>query len=292
MIAGAVDFGGTKLMVGLVDDQGTVLAQKTMATPDQPAAVADAAASLLGELRGDRELVGVGSTVPGLADGKRGILRHAPAHGWRDLPWAAMLEERTGLPVRIANDVNACALAEQRFGAGRGVDSLLWVTVSTGIGAGLIANGSIYEGAHGIAGEVGHIVVTEHGPTCGCGHKGCVESVASGPAIARRARGAGLDVKDAAEVFALARQGDPIASWMVAEAGKYLGRAFAVCFNLFDPEVLVVGGGVAQSLDLLLPHIEKTMGVRAICLPEHSPRVIATKLGYEAALIGAGALVL
>lgn len=292
MIAGAVDFGGTKLMVGLVDEHGAVLARMTMATPKEPADVADAAAAMLNELKGNHELAGVGSTVPGLADGRRGILRYAPAHGWRDLPWAQMLSERTGLPVKIANDVNACALAEQRFGTGRGVDSLLWVTVSTGIGAGLIANGRIYEGAHGFAGEIGHIVVTEHGPTCGCGHKGCVESVASGPAIARRARGAGLNVADAAAVFALAREGDPVASWMVTEAGKYLGRAFAVCFNLYDPELLVVGGGVAQSLDLLLPYIEKVMAARAICLPEHPPRVVATQLGYEAALVGAGALVL
>lgn len=108
MIAGAVDFGGTKLMVGLVDDQGHVLAQKTAATPETPVSVADAAAAMLNDLRGDRELAGVGSTVPGLADGKRGILRYAPAHGWRDLPWAAMLEERTGLPVGLRPGKGHC----------------------------------------------------------------------------------------------------------------------------------------------------------------------------------------
>lgn len=292
MIAGAVDFGGTKLMVGLVDELGKIIIQQTVPTPQEPAAVADTAAALLREMKGDRTLVGVGSTVPGLANSREGILRYAPAHGWRDLPWAAMLSERTGLPVRIANDVNACALAEQRYGAGRGVSDLIWVTVSTGVGAGLVLNGRIFEGAHGIAGEIGHIVVTEHGNACGCGHKGCVESVASGPAIARRARLAGLDVADAAGVFDLTRQGNEVARWMVAEAGKYLGRAFAVAFNLFDPEMLVVGGGVARSLDLLLPHIEKTIVGRAICLPEHPPRVVATELGYEAALVGAAALVL
>lgn len=292
MIAGAVDFGGTKLMVGLVDEFGKIIIQQTVPTPKEPAAVADTAAALLREMKGDRTLVGVGSTVPGLANSREGILRYAPAHGWRDLPWAAMLSERTGLPVRIANDVNACALAEQRYGAGRGVSDLLWVTVSTGVGAGLVLNGRIFEGAHGIAGEIGHIVVTEHGNACGCGNRGCVESVASGPAIARRAQLAGLDVKDAAGVFELARQGNDVARWMVAEAGKYLGRAFAVAFNLFDPAMLVVGGGVARSLDLLLPHIEKTIAKRAISLPEHPPRVVATELGYEAALVGAAALVL
>jgi len=292
MIAGAVDFGGTKLMVGLVDEHGKIIAQRTVPTPKEPADVADTAATLLQEMKGDHTLVGVGSTVPGLADSRAGVLRYAPAHGWRDLPWAAMLAERTDLPVRIANDVNACALAEQRFGAGRGVSDLIWVTVSTGVGAGLVLNGRIFEGAHGIAGEIGHIVVTEHGGTCGCGNRGCVESVASGPAIARRAQLAGLDVADAAGVFDLARQGDSVARWMVAEAGKYLGRAFAVAFNLFDPEMLVVGGGVARSLDLLLPHIEKTLSCRAISLPEHPPRVVATELGYEAALVGAAALVL
>lgn len=292
MIAGAVDFGGTKLMVGLVDGHGKIIVHRTVPTPKEPAAVADTAAALLHEMKGDHALVGVGSTVPGLANSREGILRYAPAHGWRDLPWAAMLAERTGLPVRIANDVNACALAEQRFGAGRGVSDLIWVTVSTGVGAGLVLNGRIYAGAHGIAGEIGHVVVTEHGKACGCGNRGCVESVASGPAIARRAQLAGLDVADAAGVFELARQGNDVARWMVAEAGKYLGRAFAVAFNLFDPEMLVVGGGVARSLDLLLPHIEKTISGRAISLPEHPPRVVASELGYEAGLIGAAALVL
>ncbi|HYF91089.1 MAG TPA: ROK family protein [Symbiobacteriaceae bacterium] len=276
MIAGAVDFGGSKLKVGLVDESGAVLARMTVATPGEPAAAADVAAAMLNELRGDQELAGVGAAVR-----ERG-----------DEPLAGMLAKRTGLAVRTANRMSACALAEQRFGAGRGVENLLWVGVCSGIRAGLITGGRLYEGGHGIAGSVGHIVVTEHGPTCGCGHKGCVESVASGPAIAKRARGAGLEVADAAEVFALARQGNEIASWMVTEAGKYLGRAFAVCYNLFDPDMLVVGGSVAQNLDLLLPYIEKVLHARAMWLPAAPPRIVQSRLGNAAALIGAGALVL
>lgn len=289
-IAAAVDFGGTKLMVGLVDETGAVLAAETEPTPKEggPAAVADAAARLLSRFRATP--VGLGSTVPGLADSRSGVLRLAPAHGWRDVPWAAMLAERTGLPTRIANDVNACALAEQRFGAGRGIQNLLWITVSTGIGGGLVLGGRIYEGGGGIAGEFGHLVVDEGGPLCGCGHRGCLEAVAAGPAIARRAHQAGLQAPDATTLADLARSGDPTALRLWQETGIYLGRAIAFAINLLDPDLVVIGGGVARSLDLMLPAIHSAVRERAILLPERPPRIERTALGYEAALIGAAAL--
>lgn len=298
-IAAAVDFGGTKLMAGFVDGTGKLLAAETAPTPKEggPAAVADLAAGMLKRLSGQHHLdltclAGVGSTVPGLADGKSGIMRYAPAHGWRDVPWADMLEERLGLKARIANDVNACALAEQRFGAGQGVENLVWITVSTGVGGGLVLNGRIFEGGGGIAGEIGHLVVEEGGATCGCGHMGCLEAMAAGPAIARRGREAGLDVPDAGAVFNLAREGNATARRVVWETAVYLGRAIAWTCNILDPDLVVLGGGVARSLDLMLPTIENTVRERAITLPERPPRIVPTALGYEAALVGAAALVL
>lgn len=293
-IAGSVDFGGTKLMVGLVDSDGKVLSHETIPTPKAggPTAVADAAAAMLRQQAGDRlsTLVGVGATVPGLADGRTGVLRYAPAHGWRDVPFAQMLTRRLDLPARIANDVNACALAEQRFGAGRGVQNLVWITVSTGIGGGLVLNGQIFEGAGGIAGEVGHLVVAEGGPACGCGHKGCLEAVAAGPAIARRAAELGLPVSNAREVAELAASGNTAARRVLDEAAVYLGRAIAFCYNLIDPDLVVLGGGVAPSLGLNV--IAETVRERAMLLPERPPSIAHTALGYEAALIGAATLVL
>ena len=295
MIVGSVDFGGTKLMVGLVDDRGQVLSSRTVPTPvaGGPAAVADEAAALLRDLAGERlgELAGVGATVPGLADGRAGLLRYAPAHGWRDVPFAQMLTDRLGLRTRIANDVNACALAEQRFGAGLGVANLVWITVSTGVGGGLVLGGQIYEGS-GIAGEMGHIIVAEDGPLCGCGHRGCLEAVAAGPAIARRAVELGLRAPDARTVADLAAAGEPTARQVLDETAVYLGRAIALCYNLLDPDLIVLGGGVSPSLEPLLPRIAEVVAERAILLPGRAPQIRRTALGYEAALIGAACLVL
>jgi len=298
-VAGAIDFGGTKLMVGLVTETGMVLDRETVHTPKEagPSAVADEAARLLRLVTARRglclaDLAAVGSTVPGLADTGSGTLLMAPVLGWRNVPFADMLSDRLGITARIANDVNACALAEQRFGVGRGVPSLLWMTVSTGIGAGLILNGKIFEGASGIAGEVGHLVLEEGGRECGCGHRGCLEALAAGPAIASRARSAGLDVPDATEVSRLARAGNPVALRVLAETSVYLGQAVALCVNLLDLDLVVFGGGVSQSLDLLLPGIMATVRQRVVMPEERALRVEPSSLGYEAALIGAGSLVL
>lgn len=298
-VAGAIDFGGTKLLVGLVSSDGTVLAQQRVPTPYQggPAGVADQAVLMLRNLLAQEgittaQLAGLGSTVPGLAETRKGILRLAPALGWRDVPFAQMLADRTGVEARIANDVNACALAEQRFGVGRGVESLVWITVSTGVGGSVVLDGKIVEGASGIAGEIGHLVVEEGGYTCGCGHRGCLEAMAAGPAIARRARESGLQVADSAEVATLARSGDPIARRILTETAVYLGRAIAFCYNLLDPDMVVIGGGVGQSFDLLLPTLDAVVADRAIRLADRPHRIMPTGLGYEAALVGAAALVL
>lgn len=283
----AVDIGGTKLMVGLVDETGAVLRSKVVPTPiaGGPEAVVDAAVQLLADL--DGRPAALGATVPGLADSRRGLLRYAPAHGWSDVPFAEMLSRASGLPARIANDVNACALAEQRFGVGKGMESLVWITVSTGIGGAVVIKGQIFEGAGGISGEIGHLVVEEGGPACGCGHLGCLEAVASGPAIARRA-----GMGSAAQVFEAARQGSPAARTVVRETAFYLGRAAAFVQNILDPDAIVFGGGVARSFDLLKPDIERALRQRAILLPDRPPVIRTTALGYEAALIGAAALVL
>jgi glucokinase len=294
-IAAALDFGGTKLAIGFVDTAGQVLGRTQVATPQGgPAevvkATADALAALSGRLSIDRgSLAGIGATVPGLADTANGVLRFAPTQGWRDVPFAAMLSEAVGLPASIANDVNACALAEQRFGVARNCPNFLWMTVSTGIGGALVLNGRLFEGPRALAGEIGHMAVTVPGPRCGCGRSGCLQAVASGTAMQMRAAERGLEVAGAREIFERAAVGDALAVEIVDTAHFAIGLALSHAVNLLDLDMIVIGGGVADSLDIA--RLDKEILAHAITLPEHTPPVVRTTLRSEAALIGAGLLV-
>jgi glucokinase len=295
MIAAAVDFGGTKVAVGFIDGTGRVLESRRFATPETPEEVARIGADTLREIAGRLSLDlgsvgGVGATVPGPADTVNGVLRFAPAQGWRDVPFAAMLSQAVGLPAFIANDVNACALAEQRFGVAKDAENLLWVTVSTGIGGALLLNGRLYEGARAMAGEIGHVSVARSGARCGCGRIGCVQAMASGTAVRAMAVARGLAAADARAVFDLARAGDPEALEIIAAAHAHIGLAMSYAVNLLDLDMVVVGGGMAESLDIA--RLEAEILAHAMTLPEHTPPVLRTALGTEAALIGAGVLVL
>jgi glucokinase len=295
-IAAALDFGGTKLVVGFVDAGGRVLGSVRLPTPSEgPAEVvrmaAEAIALLAERLPVSRaSLAGIGATVPGLADTANGILRFAPTQGWRDVPFAAMLSEAVGLPAFIANDVNACALAEMRFGAAQGCPNFLWITISTGIGGALVLNGQLFEGTRSLAGEIGHMAVVSDGSRCGCGRIGCLQAVASGTAIRQRAAERGLEAAGAQDVFELANRGNPVAVEIVDEVHRHIGLALAHAVNLLDLDLIVIGGGVADSLDATW--LENEIRAHAILLPEHSPAVIRTALRSEAALIGAGLLAL
>jgi glucokinase len=292
-IAAAVDFGGTKVAVGFINSAGAVLGHTRFPTPGSPSEVAHAAANALRDLSARvgldiASVVGVGATVPGPADTAKGVLRYAPHQGWRDVPFAAMLSDATRLNASIANDVNACALAEQRFGIARECPSFLWITVSTGIGGALVLNGRLYEGARFLAGEVGHIAVDVAGARCGCGRIGCLQAMASGTAIRAMAVGRDLPVDDARDVFAMASAGNTPALQIVEAAHAYIGLALSHAVNLLDLDMIVIGGGVADSLDTA--RLEAEVAAHAITLPEHTPSVVRTTLGLEAALIGAGLL--
>lgn len=295
VIAAAVDFGGTKLAIGLVDSMGQVLGSTQIATPGGgPAEVARVAADELIALSkrlgiDPASLSGVGATVPGLADTQSGVLRFAPTQGWRDVPFAAMLSEAVGLPAFIANDVNACAIAEQRVGIAKGCSNFLWITVSTGIGGALVLNGRLFEGSRSLAGEIGHMAVALDGPPCGCGRKGCLQAVASGTAILKVAIERGLDVSSGREVFERALAGDLRAIEIIDGAHAYIGLALSHAVNLLDLDMIVIGGGVAEGLDVT--RLEREVSAHAITLPEHSPPVVRTTLQSQAALIGAGLLV-
>ncbi|MFC5701924.1 ROK family protein [Cohnella faecalis] len=311
----AMDIGGTKTIVALVARSGQLVAKTLFETlPDAEAQLERCVLEAQklceeSELESER-IAGIGVNVPGLADNGKGELVYAPYRGWRNVRVRDFLKWYwPNARIEIANDVNACALAETMYGAGRGKSHLLWVTVSTGIGSGIIANGEIYEGSCGAAGELGHVIVEwSDGSLCGCGNKGCLEAQASGTAIARMAakrcsedQAASSDLADyfrrsGAKIDALnvanaARDGIGEAIEIYEQAGMYLGRALSYAINLFNPECVVIGGGVSLSFELMEKKMREVIAESVIGEQNVNTPVILTSLGYNAAVIGAASLV-
>ena len=250
--------------------------------------------------------VGVG--VPGVVDSAAGVLRMAPGFGagLRDVPLAARLSERIGLPVTIANRSKAAAVGEHLYGAGRDCNHLVHVWIGFGIAAGLILGGAPYYGTGGGAGELGHIVVEPDGPPCVCGGRGCLQAVAAGPAIARRARerlragepsvlqerfGAALDLVDASSVIQAAEDGDALATSLLEEAGRYIGRGLAAAVNLLNPSRIILGGPVGQpAAPFLSGALHEELRAKTLSMPLADVRVVAGMLGEDAGAIGAAAI--
>jgi len=231
----------------------------------------------------------------------RGIVPNAPQlPGWQDVPLARLLGERFGLPTLLENDASAAALGEHRFGAGRGSHYMLYITVSTGVGGGIIIDGALYRGKSGAAGEFGHVIIDVNGPACGCGSNGCLESFVSGTAIAKR--GEKLAESDDSPVLArlrkeegrvtaemmerAAKMGDATSREAFRQAGHYLGVALAGFVNVFDPEVIVIGGGVAKAGDLLLEQARVTMESQAMTQPLKGVHLTVSELGEFAGTMG------
>lgn len=287
----AVDLGGTELRAALVDQTGAFLAAASTTTDAQggPAAVVEQIAALVAPLRSHPTAACVtrlGIAAPGPLDPHAGIVLAAPMlRGWVDVPLAALLCRRLALDVVLENDANAAALGEWRFGAGRGARSIVYVTISTGIGGGVIVDGALLHGRRGLAGEIGHMIVTQADTPCACGGSGCWEAVASGTALARAAGRPGQHVE------AAARQGDAAALALLDAEACWLGIGLANLLHLYSPERLVMGGGVMACLDLMRPRIEATLRSRA--MPAYRDvAVVAAELGGRAGLVGAAGLVL
>jgi glucokinase len=287
---------------------GEILAREIVDTPaDDPVATVAAIVRVAEALTTpDVRVVGVG--VAGMVEAGTGVLRYSPNLAWREVPVAEQLGRATGLPCLVDNDANVAAWGEFRFGAGRGHRHLLLVTVGTGIGGGVIADGLLFRGAHGFAAEIGHIVVEPGGPVCGCGNRGCWEQVAAGRAIDRLGRAAVVDhptsvlsqlVEGRAElvegplVTEAARRGDDVARAILAEVGRRLGEGIGSLVNVLDPEVVLVGGGAAEAGELLLGSAREAL-YETIEAPDHRPEVplLPAELGPEAGAIGAAALAL
>jgi glucokinase len=299
-----IDIGGTKVAALRVAEDGDVLDRRERPTPaDDVAATVETVSELAAELAAaGGEAIGVGAA--GMVDFAAGVLRYAPNLAWREIPLRDLLSERTGLPCVVDNDANVAAWGEYRFGAARGYRHVLAVTVGTGIGGGIVADGELFRGAHGFAAEIGHIIVEPDGPPCGCGNRGCWEQVASGRALGRLAR-AEVEREPAGRIAALAggaeasgrhvseaaREGDPAAAAIFATVGRRLGEGIAGLVNILDPEVVIVGGGVAEEGAVLLEPAREAF-LDAVEAPEHRPEVpiLAATLGNDAGAIGAAAL--
>ena len=306
-----LDLGGTKIQSLVVDDRGTILGEDRRPTlaAEGPEAVVDrlaesalSALSRAGLEPGD--VLAIGVSAPGPCDFERGVLLHAVnLPGWTATPLAALVQERLGRPAILENDANAAALAEARHGAGQGARHLIYLTISTGIGGGLILDGRIYRGANGTAGELGHVTVDERGPVHSCGMRGCLEVMASGTAIARLADEAVAAGRSAAlaeaathgeltpaEVHAAAEEGDPVAAEILASAAHYLGVGLANYLNIFNPNVIVIGGGVTAIGSRLLEPAFAQARQMAFRLPSDSVEFRLAALQGRAEALGVAAL--
>ncbi len=259
-----VDVGGTKIAAGVVDDDGRVYGRVKIPTDlRQPemtlqSIIAAIAATLQASGVGALHIRAVGLGIPGKVDVMNGVCLLAVNLGWRDMPVKQRLEEVLGIPCFLENDVSVAALGESHYGLGRGLENFIYLSLGTGIAARVILAGQLYRGSHGLAGEIGHAIFVPDGPQCLCGARGCLEALASGPALVRQARDVlGTDASTvlknvvpagsqltAEQIFAAAVQGDGVAQRLLAVAAKHLANAVYLLTMAFDPQAVVLGGGM------------------------------------------------
>ena len=305
-----LDIGGTKIAGGLVSPTGTILARGRRVTPaHDPDRIAVEVADLVRELSEGADVVGVGVACAGFIDATGSTVLFAPNLAWRDEPLKRRLQATIDLPVIIDNDANAAAWGEFRFGAARDVDDMVLITVGTGIGGGVVTGGHLLRGAYGIAAELGHMRVVPDGIRCGCGNRGCWEMYASGNALVREARelvrsgtphaarlselcAGDPDKLSGHDITSAAAQGDPAAVELLADLGRWIGEGAASVTAILDPELIVLGGGVADAGALLLDPAQAAFR-RQLTGRGHRPeaRFAVASLGNDAGIIGAAALV-
>jgi glucokinase len=300
-----IDIGGTKIAGGVVDD-GNIVEKLRVDTPIDTRALADAVVDMARHFGAAYDVTAVGVAAAGFIDRERATVIHAPNIAWRNEPLKATLESRIDVPVIIENDANAAGWAEFRFGAGREVEHMVMLTMGTGVGGAVVAGGELFRGGHGIGGELGHIRFTRDGLPCGCGQNGCLEQYASGRALQREANaiadagGIGAELAALREekgtitgpaVSRLVLAGDPGAVEALRRVATALGEACGGFQAVLDPELFVIGGGVAQLGEDLLGPVRIAYETS---LPGYGDRPVANfaiaQLGNDAGLIGAADL--
>ena len=299
-----MDAGGTKIAAGVVTPEGKVLEQTRYPTPNSKQRLVETIARAIAEVKGGYEVGGVCLAVPGLILAQENKVVFSPnLRTIEGIPLKEELEPRIGLPLTVENDNSAAAWGEFRFGAGGEVDHLVFVGLGTGIGGGVISHGVLLRGAQGSGGELGHVTIQATGPRCACGNHGCLEAFASGTAIARRAREVAVERPDSAlgrlaaqrkllgeDVTELAQEGDEAALYVLEEAGRWLGIGLAGFVNIFNPEIVAVGGGAAKAGELILKSARREVYLRARSPSRDLAEIKAATLGPQSGVLGAAAL--
>lgn len=312
-----VDLGGTKINVLLVDEKGNILARDKRPTETEKGKdqviekIKDMILKVLEEAKlglGDIEGIGIG--FPGIVDKERSVAIYAPNLGeeWKqEVPLGEILSNFFDLPIEIENDVNLIAWAEWLVGAGKGTRTMLSIAIGTGIGSGIILDGKIWRGAHGIAGEFGHTTVLPDGPLCGCGNRGCIEAIASGSGIERYAKNilsqypesiiwkicnGDLNKVSVKTILEAAEKKDPLALHIFNHAGYYLGIALANYVHIIDPERIVIGGGVSNVREYIAKPMKEEFFKRALNYVKERVSFAWAELGEDAGGIGAGLMIL
>ncbi len=307
MLNVGIDIGGTKIAGGVVDADGVILEKVRVETPVDTAALASAVADMANHLIEHHDVSAVGVAAAGFIDKTHSVVIHAPNIAWRDYPLREVLQRDISRPVSIENDANAAGWAEFRFGAGRDVDDMVMLTLGTGVGGAVMVEGELFRGGHGIAGELGHVRFIRDGLPCGCGQNGCLEQYASGRALQREANAIADEGSERGRALAELREqkgtisgpavsrlvlaGDEGAREALLRVATALGEACGGFQAVLDPELFVIGGGVAQLGETLL---EPVRIAYETALPGYGDRPVAdfaiARLGNDAGLIGAADL--
>ncbi len=308
-----VDLGGTDIKVAVVDCEGIVLYSDCISTEAHRGYghtinnIIKAIKNILQKNNLDiSQIGGIGVGCPGLVNPETGVVKFLPnIPGWINIELTDIIEKELGLKAGIDNDVRCAALGEYRFGAGKGYSNIVCITVGTGIGSGIIINGQLVKGANFSAGEIGHMILQDTGGKfCGCGNTGCFETLASGPSIVEMAENyimggksskfrelAGDDPITPEIVARAAGFGDEVAKAIFRQAGYWIGIALTNVVNLLDPEIIIIGGGIAKSGNLLLDPVRKTVQQRALKTATENLQIVEAQLGNDAGVIGASLLV-
>jgi glucokinase len=306
----AIDIGGTKLAAGVVDGEGRILARGEVPTLAKEGLepvlgrIVDLGRDLLSRPEiADVPVRRIGVGCAGPVDLKAGVVFNPPnLPGWVRVPLSDRIQQALGLPTILENDANAAGLGEYRYGAGRGAQSIVYMTVSTGIGGGIILDGKVWHGLKDAAGEIGHMTVCPDGPVCGCGNRGCLEAMSSGTSIARRARdllAAGrqsalsqIANPTSSDVVRLAKTGDPVACETWEGAVRFLGIGVAAAITILAPERIVIGGGVTKAGDFLFQPLREHVRQRVKLVPVESVPILPAALGPDVGILGAAAVAL
>jgi glucokinase len=304
-----VDLGGTKISTALANLNGEVISQTTVPTNSNEGeipvlnriiesvekVIKDASVAY-------EEISGIGIGSPGPLDAEKGTIIYTPNLPFKNFNLVEPIKKKFGLPVFLDNDANVAAIGEYMFGAGRGAKDVVFFTVSTGIGGGAVLNGKVYRGHTSNALEIGHMTVAPDGPRCNCGNIGCVEATSSGTAIAKRGQEAlaskvetslrKYETVTSYEVFTEAAAGDSVCRDIIDSALNYLGIAVANAVSIFDPEMIIIGGGVSKAGDIIFDTVRKVVNRRCFKSMAESVKIVPAGLGTDAGVIGAVALAL